>query len=157
MPRTLSATAAAAILARETAEVLLVCLTITTTDTTLRAVNNTEELVRTGGTWHPYPFEIDLPEDTDSVGPQVQLRVCNVDRQVVRALKDYDGVPTVTVEVVLASAPNTVEVGPLEFKLLSADWDALTITASLGYEEDFLNQAVPSQSYTPVNSAGLFV
>lgn len=158
MPRTLSTAAAASILAGNTSEVLLLCLTISGDGLdTLRAVNNTEPLVRTGGTWRPYPFDADLPEDSDNVSPTVTLRVENVDRQVIRALRTYEGVPQVTVELVLASDPDTVEIGPLEFSLLSAEWDELVITGQLGYEEDFLNQLVPSQTYTPVNSPGQFV
>lgn len=157
MPRTLSPTAAAAILARETAEVFLVCLTISGPGLeTLRAVNNTEAVVRTGGTYHPYPFEAILPEDTDTASPQVQLRVDNVDRQVTRALRDYQGIPSCRIEVVRASAPNAVEVGPYDFKILAVEYDALVISATLGYEEDILNQAVPGQTYSPTNSPGIF-
>lgn len=158
MPRTLSAAAASAILARETAEVFLACLTIEGPGLeTLRAVNNTEPVVRASGTFHPYPFEAAVPEDTDSANPQVQLRVDNVDRQVVRALRDYAGVPRCTLEIILASSPDHVEVGPFRFSLLSVDYDAVVISGTLGYEEDFLNQAVPAQTYTPTNSPGLFV
>lgn len=158
MPRPLSAAAARAIVARETAEVFLACLTISGPGLdTLRAVNDTQPLVRTAGTFHPYPFEAVLPEDTDSASPTVQLRVDNIDRQVTRALDEYQAVPQVTLEIVLASSPDTVEMGPFEFALLQVDYDALVITGTLGYEEDFLNQAAPSQSYSPTNSPGLFV
>lgn len=158
MPRTLSPAAAQAILARETAEVFLVCLTISGDGIdTLRAVNNTEPVVRAGGTYHPYPFAAILPEDSDSASPTVTLQVDNVDRQVTRALREYQGIPQCTLEVILASSPDTVEVGPFEFSILGVDYDALLIQVQLGYEEDFLNQAVPAQSYTPTNSPGLFV
>lgn len=158
MPRTLSAAAASAILARETAEVFLACLTISGPGLdTLRAVNNTEPVMRASGTFHPYPFEAVLPEDTESASPQVQLRVDNVDRQVTRALRDYVGVPQCVLEIILASDPDHVEVGPFVFSLLAVDYDAVVITGTLGYEEDFLNQAVPAQTYTPTNSPGLFV
>lgn len=157
MTRILSPTAARAILARETDEVFLACVTVSGTDLpTLRMVNNTEPVVRSGGTWHPYPFEITLPEDSDSANPTVSIKIDNIDRQVTRALKDYAGVPKCTVEVVLASSPNTVEVGPLDFAVLAVDYDALAITGTLGYEEDFLNQAVPAQTYSPSNSPGMF-
>jgi len=158
MSRTLTSTAAQAILARETAEVFLVCLTISGPGLeTLRAVNNTQPIVRSSGTYHPYPFEAVLPEDTDSASPQVQLRVDNCDLQVTRALREYQGIPQCTLEVVLASNPDVVEVGPFEFSILAAEYDAIVITATLGYEEDFLNQAVPAQTYTPSNSPGMFV
>jgi hypothetical protein len=158
MPRILSPVAAEAILARETGEVFLVCLTVSGDGLdTLRAVNNTESVVRAGGTYHPYPFEAVLPEDSDAASPQVQLRIDNCDRQVTRALREYSGVPQCTLEVILASDPDTVEVGPFEFSILAVEYDAMVISVNLGYEEDFLNQAVPAQSYTPTSSPGLFV
>jgi hypothetical protein len=158
MPRQLSAAAARAIIARETAEVFLACLTISGPGLpTLRCVNDTQPLVRASGTFYPYPFEVLLPEDTDAAAPTARLRVDNIDREVTRALDEYSGVPQVTLEIVLASSPDTVEMGPFEFSILSVDYDAVVITATLGYEEDFLNQAVPAQSYTPTSSPGLFV
>lgn len=158
MPRTLSAAAAAAILARETGEVFLACLTISGDGLeTVRIVNNTEQVIRSAGTHRPYPFEPMLPEDSDSPANGVTLAIDNCDREVLRRLRTYSGVPQCTLEIILASSPDTVEVGPFEFSVLSADYDALTITVQLGYEEDFLNQAVPAATYTPSNSPGLFV
>ncbi|WP_396616804.1 DUF1833 family protein [Lysobacter soli] len=158
MARVLSPTAARAILARETEEVFLVLLAIEHPDiATVRIVNNTEPVVRSDGTYLPYPFEAVLPEDTDTAAPQVQLRIDNCDREVVRQLRSLSGVPKCTMRVVLASNPNVDEVGPYAFSILTADYDALSISVAIGYEEDFLNQAVPAQTYTPTNSPGLFV
>jgi hypothetical protein len=158
MPRVLSPTAAQAVLARETGEVFLVLLKIEHPSITpIRIVNNTETVVITDGTYNPYPFEAVLPDDTDNPSPLVQLRIDNCDRAVIEQIRSIVGVPTCTMSVVLASNPNVVEVGPFVFSILHADYDALTINARIGYEEDFLNQAVPAQSYTPTNSQGLFV
>lgn len=156
--RVLTPQAASAIIARETEEVFLACLTLTHPDLdTIRIVNNTETVIRVVGSYQPYPFEAVLPEDTDAASPHVTIRIDNCDREVTRKLRDLEGVPKCTLEVILASSPNTVEVGPFEFAVLSAEYDALLISVQLGYEEDFLNQAVPSQIYSPTNSPGLFV
>lgn len=158
MPRTLSPAMTAAILSRETAAVVLAGMRISGDGLdTLRIVNNTEQVVRLDGTYHPYPFEADLPEDTDTGAPHVVVRVDNCDRQVLRAIRDYQGVPECVLEVFLAESPDTIELGPFEFAILSADFDALAISVQLGYEEDFLSQAVPATTYTPTNSPGLFV
>ena len=158
MPRVLSPVAAKAILARETAEVFLVLLEVEhPAIETVRIVNNTEPVVRGGQSYVPYPFEAVLPEDTDSATPQVQLRIDNCDREVTRRLRDLEGVPRCTMRVVLASDPDHDEVGPFAFSILSADYDVMVISVALGYEEDFLNQACPAQSYTPTSSPGLFV
>lgn len=158
MPRVLSASAARAILARETEEVFLVLLEISHPDIeTIRVVNNTVEVVRAEGTYLPYPFEAVLPDDTDNASPNVQLRIDNCSREVTRVLRELSGVPACTLRVVLASDPDHDEVGPFAFSLLNVEYDAFVITAAIGYEEDFLNQSVPAQKYLPSNSPGIYV
>lgn len=158
MSRPLSSAAARAILARETDEVFLILLEITHPDILpVRIVNNTEPVTRVEGTYQPYPFEAVLPEDSDAASPQVQLRIDNCDREVTRVLRNLQGIPKCTLRVVLASSPNVDEVGPYSFSILEVGYDAMMISATLGYEEDFLNQAVPAQSYIPSNSQGLFL
>lgn len=158
MPRALSPAAARAVLARESEEVFLVLLEISHPDIPpVRIVNNTEKVIRTEGEYLPYPFEAVLPDDTDNASPQVMLRIDNCDREVIRKLRELEGVPKCTMRVVLASSPQQDEVGPFAFSLLNVEYDALVISAAIGYEEDFLNQAVPAQSYIPSTSPGVFV
>lgn len=158
MPRSLSPAAARAILARETEEVFLVLLELAHPDIeTVRIVNNTVAVERTEGTYQPYPFEAVLPDDTDQASPQVMLRIDNCDRQVIRKLRELAGIPKCTMRVVLASDPNRDEVGPFAFSILNVEYDALVISAAIGYEEDFLNQSVPAQRYVPSTSPGIFV
>lgn len=157
MPRVLSPAAAKAILARETAEVFLCLLEIThPAIAPVRIVNNTEPVTRRDGVYQPYPFEAVLPDDTDAGTTQVQLRIDNVDREVCRQLRNLSGVPKCTLRVVLADSPERDEVGPFPFAILGIDVDAMQITATIGYEEDFLNQAVPAQNYIPATSPGIF-
>lgn len=159
MPRTtLTPEAARAILRQATDEVFLAFLTIYGAGLeTIYIVNNTEPVVRGVTLFNPYPFEPILPEDSDSASPQVTLRIDNVDRRVTEAIKEYPGTPYCRMEISLASNPTHVEVGPLDFAITLIEFDAIAITATLGYEEDFLNQAAPAQCYLPSNSAGLFV
>ena len=147
-----------AMFAQETGEVFLVCLTITHPDiTTLRLVNNTQVVVRTAGTYQPYPMQLSLPAQRDDQLPQVDIVIDNVDREVLRQIRLLAGVPQVTMEVIMASSPDTVEAGPFDFALKSATYDVLAITGTLGYEDDILNQQVPAMTYTPTNSPGLFL
>lgn len=158
MARVLSPAAARAIIARNSEEVFLALLEISHPDIeTVRIVNNTEAVVRAEGEYVPWPFEAVLPEDTDSASPHVQLRIDNCDREVIRKLRELTGVPKCTLRVVLASNPDHDEVGPFAFSILSAEYDAIVISVMLGYEEDFLNQACPAQSYIPATSPGIFV
>lgn len=158
MPRTLSATAAASALAAQTAEVWLACLTISGSGLpTFRIVTDNVPLERSVGTFQPYPFEADLPDDVERTAGTVDIRICNVDREVTRLLKEYGGIPQARLEIVLASQPDIVEVGPFDFSVLAAEADELTISLKLGHNEDLLNQRVPAQSYNPSNSPGLWI
>lgn len=159
MPRVLSAAAARSILAEDTAETWLCLLTITHPDLqTIRIVNNTEPVAWGSAVWQPYPFEASFPDDTDDATPNVSLRIDNVDRDITRKIKELQGQrPQVRLEAVLASQPSVVEMGPFSFSVLQVDFDIMELGVQIGYQEDFLNQGVPAQTYTPSNSPGLFV
>ena len=148
-----------AVLAQRTSEVFVPCLSInhpTFVNPILLAMN-TEPLVRTAGTYQPYAFQIDLPGQHEDKLPQVKLTVDNIDLQVNDAIRTLQGPPTVTMDVVMASSPNTVEIGPFNYNLTSATADANTIQGVLGFEEDVFSQQVPGQNYQPNNSPGLFL
>lgn len=157
--RQVSPRALQAMLAQETPEVFLACLTITHPGLAapIRLVCNNEPLVRATGTWLPYPFKITLPDQRDDQLPQVRVTVDNVDLSVNEQLRTLVGPPQVTLEVVLASQPDTVEAGPFNFSLQTATSTAETIDGTLGYEDDVFAQQVPGQNYLPSNSAGLYL
>lgn len=156
--REVSPTALRAMLAQETDEVFLPCLTITHPDLTapIRLVYNTEILHRAAGDYMPFPFHINLPTQSDEEVGTVNLTVDNTDLEVNQQIRALVGQPTVTMEVVLASSPDTVEAGPFEMRLQSVTGDANTLQGTLGQENDIFAQLVPGQQYLPTNSAGLF-
>lgn len=157
MPRELTPEAARAILTQETDEVFLACLVISGDGLeTMRLVNNTEAITRGGHEYTPFSFADDPPDDVDEASPTVTLRLDNVDREVMRLIREYQGVPECTIDWVMASQPDTIVHGPYAFSVLSCEYDEMVISVNLGYEEDFLNQAIPGQTYSPPNSPGLF-
>lgn len=156
--RAVSPTALRAMLAQETAEVFLPCLTIAHPDLAapILLVYNTEILTRTAGDFMPFPFQITLPTQSDEEVGTVALTVDNTDLEVNAQIRALVGQPTVTLELVLASSPNTVEAGPFVMKLLTVTGDASTLQGTLGQENDIFAQLVPGQQYLPTNSTGLF-
>lgn len=157
MPRTLSATAAASALAARTAEVWVVCLTISGEGLpTFRISTDNVPVERSVGTFEPFPFEVPLPDDVERTPGTVEVRICNMDRAVSRLLREYTGIPQATVEVVLASQPDVVERGPFDFTVKSAAEDEMVIALQLGHQESLLNSRVPAQDYNPNNSPALF-
>src|SRR5690606_22467615 len=116
MPIELSPAAASAAIAQDTEEVFLACVRIYGPGLeTYRIVCNTETLVRQLGDFVPWPFEVDLPEDTPRSPGTGSLRLENVDPAITRMLRDYDDLPQVAIDFVLASSPDRVERGPFEF------------------------------------------
>lgn len=157
MSRSLSLAARQGINAQETDEVFLLLLTLDHEDIAepIRVVNNMEDVISRGDTYIAYPFEIALPdEDPESVA-RVTLRIDNVDREIVKSLRAIASPLSVALEVVMASSPDLVEAGPFNMTLVSAEYDALTVTGELAFE-DVLNEPFPGHAYVPSDYPGLF-
>lgn len=158
--RKVSSNALRAMLAQETEEVFLVCLTIAhpSLSTPFLLVNDYNPLARSAGTFEPFAFDISLPNEQDDQLPQVTMTIDNIDNEILRAIRTLTGVrPKVTMELVLASSPDTVEAGPFKFTILSINYTDASIQGTIGFEDDFLNTAFPADTYTPTNSKGLFL
>lgn len=158
MPRQLSQSAFHQMFSQEQTDVFLMCLTLTHPDLPepIRVVHNTRALQRDVGLFRPVFFEMSLPEDSPDQTPQVQLLIDNVNREIGRTISSLQGKLKVTLEVVLESQPNVVEVGPHTFWLLNASYNASQVQGTLGYEDDILNQQFPAQTYTPGMTPGVF-
>lgn len=156
--RQISATALEAVLAQETDEVFLTIVKIShpTLGSDLRFVNDHAQLVRSDGTYLPAAFEFRLPDDQEDNIPRGEIVLDNVDRQIIAAVRPLQSAPEIEVNVVLASSPNTVEIGPMQFKLKKFDYNELTIRGRLGYDEDFLNEGFPKESFNPRTTPGIF-
>jgi hypothetical protein len=136
MPRTLSNTALASMNAQATGEVWLVLLTIShaTLPTPIRLVNNNEDVVSRSNTFIAFPFEIELPGEDPDQPPKAMLRIDNVDRRVVQTIRSITAPPTITLEVILASAPNNVEVSFTNMTLRNAQYDVSTVSGELTFD-----------------------
>ncbi len=158
--RNISAAALREYLAQETDQVVLMCLTFNHESfaAPYRLVTNTEPLMRALGEFTPFAFQINMPAEQEDQVPQVQLTIDNVDNSILKAIRNLPVGERVEVvmEVVVASAPDDPEVGPISFKILTIDFDESQITGTLGLDDDFLNTVFPAGSYTPVNSPGVF-
>lgn len=150
-----------AMLAQETGEVFLVCVTINHPSfaTPYRQVADQVPLTRSAGVFEPFAFTLSLPNEQDDSPPTTQMQIDNVDSKILQAIRTLPAGarPDIVLEIVLAATPNVVEKGPYNFKFLSVDYDAASINGTLGFEDDILNTAIPGGTYTPTNSRGLFV
>lgn len=157
MSRTLSSGAVRALTAHETEEVFLTLLTIRhiDLDSPIRIVANNQDIVSRGDSYLALGFEITLPQDDGETIPQVQLSIDNVDREITETIRSLTSSPSITLEVIMASSPDAVELVIYDMMLDSVTYDDTTITGSL-VVEDILNQSFPSSVIDPQQYKGLF-
>jgi hypothetical protein len=153
----LSTTGKASIFAASTAEVWLHLLIIDHDDLTapIRLVDNTEAVVSRGDTYLPFAFRPQIPAEVDGQLPKVELQIDAVDQTIIAALEVLQTPPTITLEVVMAGTPDTVERGPWYFTIRSLNYNALTIRSELTYEA-LTAEPFPYRRFTPTEFPGLF-
>lgn len=146
-----------AIYAAQTGEAFVVLLRLMhmSLPDTIRVASAGEDLVSRGDTYQWFPFRITLADEVDEAPRAVRLSIDNVDRRIVEAVRPLAGDIAVEIEVVLASSPDTVEVGPVHLTLRDVEYDRLVVEGTL-QPEDILNEPWPAYSYTPSWFPGKF-
>jgi hypothetical protein len=157
---TLSIPARRAIMASETGEVFLLLLTLSHRLLTppLRFANNTTPITSRSNVYAACPFEVSLPDERDDqVAAQIQLRIDNVNRQIMEGIRQLPigEPPTAVLELILASSPDVVEQAFPDFTLREVEYDALIVSGTLAVE-DMLNERYPQYEFTPAWFPALF-
>lgn len=158
MPRPLSTPAIRALFASQTGEAFIVLLTLShpTLANPIRVCSDGQALISNGNTYVAFPFRISLPAEVEGAPPTTELEIDNVDRSIVKAVREATGEPIqISMSVVLASSPNTIEAGPFDFTLRNVEYDASVVRGQLQYE-DILNEPYPGDTMTPSRFPGLF-
>ncbi len=160
MSRTTSPVFKAAAHAQETGEALLAMITITHASIIggpLRFVQDLQPMTSRGNVYTAFPFEIRLPADTDEGVAKVLLTIDNVDRSIAAAIRGMSPKipPTVTVDLVVASQPDIVEISIQDLTLRNVSGDALSIEGELRMDEEDLTP-FPEGSFTPRDFSGMF-
>jgi hypothetical protein len=154
---TLSATAKAAMFAQETSEIFFTLLTIVSTDpaVTLRLVDNYSDVTSNGETYTGFPFKLVMLSDQDENLPEATLQFDAVDRTMINFVRNLVDPPMVTIQVVLASSPNTKEYESPALTLRGVGWNSLIVTGKLSVE-NLVGKRWPSEAMTPALFPGLF-
>lgn len=157
MSRPLSTAALQAAMAQNTNEAFILLVTFVHAPTleTYRCCLNTEDITSNGNVFTATYFEITLPEDGDRAPAGCQITVDNVDRRLVGLLRKITEPLQVTVQVVLASQPNVIEMEFTDLVLREAQWDEYKISGMLA-SEDPLNQVFPGHLYDQKSFPGIF-
>lgn len=138
--RTMSTSAVQALMAQETDAVFLILLTIEheSLAVPIRVVNNNVNIVSRGNTYQAFAFDITLPNDDDGL-PVAKLTMDNIGLELIKTIRSIKSNPTVTIEIILASSPDTVELAVYDMTLKSVQFNAYTVSGDL-VVEDILNQ-----------------
>jgi len=159
MSRAISLSGLQSLMAQETNHSWHCALTISGPSmATVRAIQNTVDVVYGAATYLACPFELTLAQDTEDSVPQATVRVDNVSRDLVTAIRTAAYSPDVDLEVFRIDTAGTVtrEVGPMRFSLLTTKVDALVIEGTLGYLTDFLNESATKDRFVPSIARALF-
>lgn len=157
MTRTTSSTLKSAVFAEETSEVFIILLTLNHADLSapIRVSSDAVDTTSRGNTFVAFPFDLQIADEDSTSSPRATLSIDNIDRQVITAIRTISSAPTVLVEVVLSSDPDTVEVSFPDFKLENVSYDAYNVSGDLVIEE-FTAEPYPSGVFTPAEFGGMF-
>lgn len=159
MPRPVSLSFRQAVEASRTGEVIVLLLTIThpSIDPPIRVTSERTDVLSRGNTFVPYPFDLRLPELAEENPPVARISVDNIARDITLALEQTDRrtPPSVLIEWVLASDPDTVE-GALEGLVLRrAHYDVFRIEGELRVET-YDDEPYPADHYLPSTHPAMF-
>lgn len=167
MSRSLSLTMRMAANAQETGEVIIALVTVThpSLDAPIRLSSDPTQIlsvddltygtVSRGDTYLFLPLKVTLPEESDDAEPGIQLVIDNVSREVVPVVRSITSPAQVTVELVLASDPDNVEVIWPDFDIVTVDYNASDVTIDLKINA-LTTEPYPSGRYRPGAFGGLF-
>ena len=99
--------------------------------------------------------ELPPPPDVPAEMPQVDLIIDAVDRSLIIAVRSIATPPTVTINVIMASTPDVIEVGPLVYEGVAVDYNATEVRIRLEVER-ILSEPWPANLFTPSNAPLLF-
>jgi len=142
---------------QSTDEVILELITVTHDDFSvpLRLVRNNENITSQGETFVASQFELTWPQDKESEVPRARIRHQNISRELVAAVRGVRTPPQVTMQVILASDPNTVQFEVTGMTMGRVDYDANVLSFELNFE--LLSQTqFPGKTFNPAKWIGLF-
>ncbi|MEC7763389.1 MAG: DUF1833 family protein [Pseudomonadota bacterium] len=107
----------------ETAEVVLTLVTLNHADWAdpVRLVNDVTDIVSDGETFTAAGFQISMPDQSEDRSSAMRWQLMDVDHDIIALLRTTNDVIDIEVSFILASDPDTVQVGPFEAEIRSAD------------------------------------
>lgn len=156
MSRTLSMAMMAAMYAQETGEVFVKLLTIDVpASPSLYLTDNSENVTSNGREYISFPFDLQLPTDEAGNISEARLTIDNVSRALVDDIRTLSGPLRLTLQIALASEPDTIVEVFTDYLLVEVSYDSLAISGALS-QENFLREPFPKDHMTPAITPGIF-
>lgn len=108
-----------------------------------------------GSTYLFIPFGLILPGEKEGSPPVAQITLDNIDRTITDLVRSVSTPPKVKLELVLASAPDAVEIELPLFDMVAATYDASSVTISLAINA-LASEPSPAGTFNPAEWPGLF-
>lgn len=159
MSNSLSPELLAQLYAQESNDPFLMLVTISHSSfsSSIRLVNNSENIVSRGQTFQAFPLKIRLPVDDGESNREVSIDFDNVSLALIDEIRSVSSEERIRVklEMVLASLPNDVQMSLEELQILNVTYNKLRVSAKLGLD-DFLNTELTCEKYNPSTYPGIF-
>jgi hypothetical protein len=156
-----------AMFSQESGEVPIYLLTIThpsltspillTTDPTARITTDplVYGTVSRGTTFLYAGVDVTIPDEQDKSPPASKLMIANVTRNLIPLARSVSTPPSVKIEAVLASAPDTVEMTSPALDMSNLIYDANQLVFDLTMDA-LVTEPYPSGNFSPAYFPGLF-
>jgi len=158
MSRTLSAVGQASVNANQTGEEWILLLTLNHADfgAPIRYARRATSFTSNGNVFSPFFFDLSLPDQTPDTLPRWNVTIGNVDQAALAELRALATAPDIQIDVVRASAPNTIEMttgGDYKIKSISYGQEGIVAEISM---EDLIGEGFPGGRILPSNFPGGF-
>jgi hypothetical protein len=158
--RNISAEGMKALFAQETDEVFVFAVKVSHPYwvDSARLVSDNLNMMYNSELYIAYPFTVSLPAQQDGTLPSVELKIDNIDRQYVDEVRNVLDPPTAQVFLFRRSfdGSDTVEIGPMELKVVNLKYNVTALTLTLALDADYLNEPATKDRFLPSNAPGLF-
>lgn len=120
----------------------------------IRVVNNKVNITSNGREYIAFPFEIILPDSSESSPPQSKLKINNVSREIGQAIRLISSPPSVTIQIVRQETLDVVEAEFAGMYLTNVSYDVSVVEGELFFE-DLSREPYPYLKFSPSYFRGI--
>lgn len=122
---------------------------------TIRLVNNYDDVTSRGHVYTAYPFRINMPPDDGESAKTAQIEIDNTTLEFIDEIRSSTTPIDVKIEMILASKPNIVQLELPMLKTGSVVYNTQSLVVTL-VMDGFLQTSLDAERYTPSLYPGLF-